>query len=58
MGAEIETGKITPTGLNQFLTGDFEGKGGAYNVGVSTPFLNLGYAYSGSLNKGPQGGKQ
>ncbi len=56
-GGQIEAGAVTPTGNNQFLLNDFEGKGGSYNFGVETPWVNVGYSNGGSLDASTQGGK-
>jgi len=52
MGASADIGAVTPTGDNQFLVADFEGKGASYSYGISTPLIDVGGVAGGSLNPG------
>lgn len=56
-GFSLDMGLATPSGGNQFYTGDFGGTGGSYNIGVETPIASLGGSYGGSLRPGTGGTK-
>lgn len=49
-GVGLDIGKNAPTGSNQFYKEDFEGNSGSYNLGISTPIVDFGYGYGGSLD--------
>lgn len=49
-GAGWDAGTISPTGNNQFLTSDFDGNSGGYNVGISTPILDASWGKGGSVD--------
>ena len=49
IGVSLDFGSIKPDGANQFLTKDFEGEGASYSLGVSTPIIDAGASYGGSL---------
>lgn len=55
-GIQLQGGKITPTGNNQFETKDFACQGGNYDAGVSTPLgFDIGYSKGGTLRNEPHG---
>jgi len=49
-GVALQGGKITPTENNQFETDDFAGRGANYDLGVTTPYFDVGYTTGGSLS--------
>ena len=49
-GVGLDIGENTPTGSNQFYKEDFAGNSGSYNFGVSTPIVDFGYGFGGSLD--------
>ncbi|WP_431357128.1 hypothetical protein [Pedobacter lusitanus] len=58
IGAQLDFGQTIPTATNQqFHNQDFVGKGASYNVGVSTPLMDAGVSYGGSLDPNTVGGK-
>ncbi len=56
IGAQLDIGQATPSTSGQFYTSDFGGKGASYSAGISTPAVNLGIGYGGSLDGGTVGG--